>query len=486
MSSFGESDDHELGLLSEEEINNQVTDRWAKKRMLILGLASLPPLVIPIASTSYLAILGEVQEHFDVSRFEVLQTITSYTLFTGIMPLIYGPLSDKYGRRILLIATLIAFFGATLMAGSAVTIYGLIILRGLQAITNGGLIIFSTAVVADVFPAEKRGMAVGLVMIPAMMGPIVGPNVGALLGDFIGWRSVFYALCLLVLVVAILTTLFLPETLESIVKQNEARNFEMTPDFQVPETPIQINQGFNFIPLKYRHYFNNPFFRSFGLFAKWPITLAVICNGTNFACVFTLVSQFPLLIKEYHPSVGLIESGLLLTVFGIGTVTGSVVGGKLADVMKQKIGVGAILCVSVAGCVLVTISTITFAWTVKYSIIVCTIASGFTGFGGMVNRNSIVAFCIQNAGFKLAGSATGLVLFTQFLVVAVELLFSTALSNAVGDEWALTIYALIIVVSLPCLIFPLLKTFRVGGPSKAIVTTPHDDFYDDGDDLLIS
>ena len=157
--------------------------------------------VLPLAAADY-----------GVSRSAIQQAITLYLFGIAGGQLLYGPVSDRFGRRPTLIAALVLYILAGAVAGWAATIGTLLIARVLQAVGGCGGLVLGRAIVRDsAGPGEATSRMALLTMVQSL-APGVGPAVGGFLGAWFGWRSIFVMLVALALVTLAGVLLALPET----------------------------------------------------------------------------------------------------------------------------------------------------------------------------------------------------------------------------------------------------------------------------------
>jgi len=115
-----------------------------------------------------------------------------YTLaMTATMP-IYGRLGDLQGRRRLFLGCLVGFVAASALCGAATSMTQLIVLRALQGVTGGGVLVLSQAVVADAVSARDRGRFMAPVGLIYATSSVIGPLVGGSLTETLGWRWIFW------------------------------------------------------------------------------------------------------------------------------------------------------------------------------------------------------------------------------------------------------------------------------------------------------
>ena len=126
--------------------------------------------------------------------------------------LVYGPVSDRFGRRPVLIAGLALFLAATALCGIAWSLPVLIIGRTLQALGGCAGMVLGRAIVRDVYDRERSASALATIMMVMSLAPSLSPMIGAYLAEWGGWRADFVLLGLVGAAVLILTAVKLEET----------------------------------------------------------------------------------------------------------------------------------------------------------------------------------------------------------------------------------------------------------------------------------
>ncbi|SMB90055.1 MDR family MFS transporter [Deinococcus hopiensis] len=150
----------------------------------VLFLSSLNLTVVGSAMPRVIADLGGF--HLYAWAF------TAYSLTTTITIPIVGTVSDRYGRRPLLLAGIVVFALGSVLLGLAQSMGQLIALRALQGIGGGTLMAMSFTAIADLFTPIERGRYQGYTGAVWGVSSVVGPLVGGFLTDHLGWRSVFF------------------------------------------------------------------------------------------------------------------------------------------------------------------------------------------------------------------------------------------------------------------------------------------------------
>ena len=176
-------------------------------------LLSLLTALGPLTMDMYLPSLPAIGRALDASTAAVQLTISSYLLGFAVGQILYGPLSDRVGRRPVILAALVIYVAATVVCAVAQTIGILIALRFVQALGGAGCIVLARAAVRDLYSGERAGRELSLMGSITAFAPIVAPAIGGLLQDAFGWRASFYLLVVFALVAGATAARFLPETL---------------------------------------------------------------------------------------------------------------------------------------------------------------------------------------------------------------------------------------------------------------------------------
>ncbi len=140
-------------------------------------------------------------------------TVTLYLAAVGIGQLIYGPLSDRFGRRPLLMGGLAVYALASLGAALAADVLGVVAMRILQAFGACAGVVLARAVIRDVWPRDQAASVLGYVTMGMTIAPMLAPVIGSLLEMAFGWRAIMLSCLAFGLPLAWLCWRRLPETL---------------------------------------------------------------------------------------------------------------------------------------------------------------------------------------------------------------------------------------------------------------------------------
>jgi MFS transporter, DHA2 family, multidrug resistance protein len=126
------------------------------------------------------------------SNDESTWVLTSYLVSNAIVLPISGWLASLFGRKRFFLLCIVLFTVSSLLCGLAPSLSLLILFRVMQGAGGGGLQPMAQAILADIFPPQKRGLAFALYGITAVMAPTVGPTLGGWITDNYTWRWIFF------------------------------------------------------------------------------------------------------------------------------------------------------------------------------------------------------------------------------------------------------------------------------------------------------
>lgn len=183
--------------------------------LLLAGLAMLGPFAID----TYLPSFHSIGEDFQVSQAMVQQTLSIYLSCFALMSLFYGTFSDSFGRRPVIIFSLILFAIGSLGAMLAPSFGWLLFFRGLQGASAGAGRVVGQAIVRDRFHgAEAQRLFANITMVFSL-APAIAPVVGGYANALTGWRGTFGVMVLIVAVLMVMCVRGLPETLAPEARQ---------------------------------------------------------------------------------------------------------------------------------------------------------------------------------------------------------------------------------------------------------------------------
>ena len=285
--------------------------------IIILGaLTALGPFSIDM----YLPGFPDIAKSFGVSTARVTLSLSSFFLGISIGQVLYGPLIDRYGRKIPLYAGLIVYIIASAGCYFASSIEMLTGFRFVQAVGSCAAGVVSMAMVRDLFPLESNAKIFSLLLLVLGASPMVAPSVGAIITSSFGWQAIFVILSLMTFVILLTVYFFLPES--------------RTPDKSFSLKPKPILKGFWDV-------LSHPRFATFAF-----------GGGIAFSGLFAYVSDSPTIFIEGY-GVSNRTYGWLFAILAIGFVCASQLNRLLSNYFRpEQIITGAIACMVICSSLL--------------------------------------------------------------------------------------------------------------------------------------
>lgn len=173
---------------------------------LILAIATLASFFVPYLTSSISVALPSIGRDFSLDAVSLGWVMSSYILATAVCIVPCGRLADIYGRKRLFVAGVILITAGSVLGALAWSAPVLVTCRVIQGV--GGALIFTTsvAIVTAVYPASRRGWALGVTLASVYAGLSIGPFIGGILTQYLGWRTIFLLVVPLGLLVLWLTS----------------------------------------------------------------------------------------------------------------------------------------------------------------------------------------------------------------------------------------------------------------------------------------
>ena len=181
----------------------------------LTALLALLTGIAPMSVDMYLASFPDIGRGLAASDAQVQLTLSFYLVGFAIGQVIYGPISDRHGRRPIFLAAISVYVGASVVCALSPSIEILIGARFIQAVGGAGMTVLARAVVRDVYEGVAVAREFSRLTAVMALAPLIAPLIGGVLQTFFGWRSNFVVLTLIGLAAAALVVLLLPETLRN-------------------------------------------------------------------------------------------------------------------------------------------------------------------------------------------------------------------------------------------------------------------------------
>lgn len=182
----------------------------------ILGaLATIGPLSID----AYLPAFPAIGHAFGAAPGVVQQTLSGYLFAYALMSLFHGTLSDSFGRRPVILTSLVLYIAGSLCAAFAPGLSWLILGRVVQGLSAGAGMIVGQAIVRDMFTGARAQRTLSYIMMVFGVSPALAPIAGGWLSVHLGWRSVFFVMTAIALATCLACWRYQTETLPAARRQ---------------------------------------------------------------------------------------------------------------------------------------------------------------------------------------------------------------------------------------------------------------------------
>ncbi|KAI1151520.1 major facilitator superfamily domain-containing protein [Nemania diffusa] len=440
----------------------------------------------PLSAQIYFPALDALSRDLHVSVTEINLTVTTYMIVQAIAPMLVGSLADTAGRRPAYILCFIIYIGACVGCALAPNYGALLALRAVQSAGSSSTVSLCQAVVSDVVTSAERGSYVAFTSVPIILAPSVGPVIGGLISQYLGWRWIFWFLTIVCGVVLVSYLLFMPETCRLIVGDGSIRPHPFYRTFwqlvkdasrrkraaRAPDgTPIHGDP--NGEPTRKKLRIQRPnLTRTLLILFEKEMFVLLMYSSLIYAGFYAIATAIPAEFSQLYGFDGL-KIGLVYVPLGVGSIVSVFLMGRLAnwnyrrhcrklnipyDRSRQQDMAGfpieqVRLQISLPFLAVFTAVLIGFGWAIEYKAplaveIVLLFLVGVT----LVAFSNLLSTLIIDINPGAAGAATAANNLTRCLVGAGASAFINPLMTAVGAGWAFTIIALSYVVFFPALL----------------------------------
>lgn len=157
-------------------------------------IAALLAMIGPFSIDAYLPSFPDIEIEFGISRAMLSQSLAIYLLAFAISTLFWGPLADRFGRRLVILISMVLYTLGSIGCALADSAEIFMLLRVVQGLAASGGFIAGRAMIRDAHDAQAAHRAMAQVMLLFALAPALAPVLGGWLHDHFGWRSVFWFL----------------------------------------------------------------------------------------------------------------------------------------------------------------------------------------------------------------------------------------------------------------------------------------------------
>lgn len=339
--------------------------------VLLAALVAFGPLSIDM----YLPSLTLIVEDLNTNQATVQLTISTFLVGLFIGMLFYGPLSDKFGRRKLLLGGIIIYLFASLACWLATSADALVIARFLQALGAAAASVLARAIVRDIFPINQAAQVLSLMHLVTMIATLLAPLIGGYLIMLTGWRTIFLVLFLLAGITLVFTAA------------------------KIPETHFGASRGSSLASV----------FKAYGQILLRPVALGyILCMSLTFSGMFAYITASPFVYMSYFGVSPQTYAWLFSLNIGGIIVLVSLNARYVGRFGAQKLLLAAASLAAISGLTL-TLAGLT-GWGGLTLVVISLL--GFVSVTGVLGANCMASLL---ANFPdRAGAAAGIAIATQF------------------------------------------------------------------------
>ncbi|CAE6432145.1 unnamed protein product [Rhizoctonia solani] len=418
---------------------------------LMIGLSCF---CVAFSSSCYTAAVPGVIRTFGPKLDVALLGLSLFVLGFGLGPLVWGPLSELYGRRFTFFVSFIPYTLFHLGAGLAKNIETLLIMRLLGGCFGSSVFSVPGGSLADMFTREERGpLALMVLAVSPLLGPVCGPIVGGFIAQSdVSWRWNFWVMLIFSGVVLVLYTVFVPETCHSVLLKRRVTKLRATNTNTQYMTKYEGTQSQSPIETL-RLALSRPIL----LLTHEPIVLVLsFYTALIYGTLYGMFAAYPIVFVQHrHFTYG--QNGLAFLGIGIGIFVSVVLAGvenRRYLRAVQKHGGHAPpeerLVSSFYSAILFPISLIWFAWTTYPSVHwIVPILSGIPfGLASVIGFTAIVAYMVDAYPLYAASclAANGIM---RSVVAFAFPLFIPHLFEKAGDQWGSMFCAFLALACVP-------------------------------------
>ncbi|KAK7193893.1 hypothetical protein DPSP01_010145 [Paraphaeosphaeria sporulosa] len=441
----------------ENDPRNPMTWSTTKKWVGCVCMA-FATLTVSFCSSAFSGGVRQILMEFDVSQEVVTLGISLFVLGFALGPLLWAPFSELYGRQIVFFGTFLAFVAFNAGAAGSKNIWTLLILRffsgafGSSPLTNAG------GVVADLFAAKERGLAMSIFSVAPFMGPVLGPIVGGFLGMTEGWRWVEGLMAIFSGIVFFIAILCVPETYPPVLLRKRAQTLSKMTG-KVYMSRGDIDQGKITLGEAFSTGLKRPWIL---LFTEPIVFLLSLYMAIIYGTLYMLFGAYPIVYRlgrGWNEGIsGLPFAGVAIGMIAAVTYT-IVYDNKRYVRCAEKSANGFAtpedrLPTAIIGGIALPIGLFWFAWTNSPSLPwAASVAAGIPfGFGMVLIFLSIMNYLIDAYTIFAASVLAGNGIIRSVFGAAFPL-FTSQMYSRLGIHWASSIPAFL---ALACLPFPFL------------------------------
>ncbi|KAJ3880099.1 MFS general substrate transporter [Lentinula edodes] len=461
--------------------------QWSnfRKNFILLQVA-FGSMIAGLAGNIQNPAINEMEVDLPATASQISLSLSLFILLQGVVPLIWASISEVKGRRFVYIVSMAIFTVGSVVVATSKSIGLLIGFRCFQAAGSSAVMSIGAATLADIYDPVERGTKMGIYYIAPLLGPSLGSILGGGLTTAFTWRGPFYFLAIMGGVVFMSFLLFFRDTfrhershtyqsvlkarlkeagtkknvgVENIDADNAAQDIEKQEVSSKPVVAPEVKLGLVDV---------NPF-RPMAFILRRKYNLFMLtASGLYFSFAFVVVYTTSRTLGTYY-LYDPMKIGLVLLAYGIGTVGGSIVGGRWSDYQLSKLKIKnegkstpemRLRC-TLHGLVIFPLCVVGYAWVLQKRVNVAGVSVMLfaCGFASIFVYTSTLAYIVDsNVGRSSSAVALNSCFRGTFAFIFEEI--AVPMQDGLGDGWMYTIIAFIMAISGALIVIVMLNGSR--------------------------
>ncbi|KAI6760398.1 hypothetical protein HG530_009258 [Fusarium avenaceum] len=329
-----ESDDEDPDLVTWDGPDDPSNPHnWTKnKKWLSTILVSCFTFISPVSSTMLAPALPDLATEFNISSaFETYLLMSIFLLAYAIGPFLLAPLSEMFGRVVVLQSANMFYLVFNTVCGFSQTKQQMLVFRFLSGLGGSAPQALGGGVLSDCWRKEERGTATAIYSLAPFLGPAIGPIAAGYLTQYMNWRWIFWTVSIADAVVQVLAFLFLQETYPPKILKLKARRLRKLTGNKLLHTEFEQRDR-NFVSLLFQN-LKRPFIM---LFTQPAIQITALYRAYLYGLMYLVFASFPMVWEEqYNQEPG--RASLNYISLGVGFVIGLQISGPLIDKVYAKL-----------------------------------------------------------------------------------------------------------------------------------------------------
>ncbi|TDL17903.1 MFS polyamine transporter [Rickenella mellea] len=427
---------------------------WSfKRKWAVTAIVSAFTFISVVSSSIVAPASSQIAKDFNTTNKVVIAMTTSaFVLAYAFGPLFIAPLSEIYGRSLVLQLANLFYLIWNIACGLARNQGELIAFRFLAGFGGSAPFAIGGGMLADCWRSEEREQAIALYSFLPLLGNVIGPVSGAWIAEKVSWRWVFWSTIMADGVVQVFGLLFLRETFAPLLLERKANRIKNKMGILNQSTVRTVYQS---PERQWKRIFAKAMVRPFAIFFREPIVqLLGLYLAFTFGIIYLLLTTIPAIFQgTYHFRIGI--AGLHYISLGIGASIANQLSARITDrvyayLKKRNDGIGQPefrLPTMVLGTVLLPVGLLLTGWTAEHAApwILLDIGIAFVGAGMVLNLQGTQTYVLDI--FTLySASALAAVTCLRSLTGFGFPLFAPAMYESLGYGKSGTILALAAIV----------------------------------------